>query len=192
MHLKRPRVTTQLPDDYTRITNPERLRPLHDFALQFVAELVNEYDVIESDRFELVPVIMREFDYARPPITLTPNAADEAPFSIAFTTFPGLMVRCGRFFHEPFPVCGCDHCAANLEDEIERLRRILGPVIAGDFAEEVTLPFVGNAYLKWELGRIDGPFGMSGGGTGVPRECARALRLSGVKRIQWQKWTRRK
>src|SRR4051794_291926 len=116
MHLKRRHAATQLPEEYTRVTNPERLRPLHDFAFQLFERLANEYDVAESNEFELVGR-MRPFEYSRPPITLTPNGRNEAPISVAFTTFPGLVLRCGKFFNKPFPICGCDGCAETADEE---------------------------------------------------------------------------
>ena len=190
MHLKRPPSARQLPEEYTRVTNPERLRPLHDFAIHLFERLANEYDVTESNEFELVGR-MRSFDYARPPITLTPIARNEAPISIAFTTFPSLVLRCGKFFNKPFPVCGCDGCAANADEETDRLQNTLAPVIAGDFLEEVELPFFGNAHLKWRLGKMYGPHGLSSGGNGVSRDEARQLRRTGFRRIQWDAWSKR-
>lgn len=190
MHLRRKRVVTQLPEDYTRVTNPERLRPLHDFSLQLIARLSAEYVVAETEAFEIIPGIMRPFPSARPPITLTPNSSNEAPISIAFTSFPGLIVRCGKFFNAPFPVCGCDHCAATAESESERLRGIIESVVMGNFLEEVELPLFGEARGRWRLGRMDGPYGMSGGGSPLSRARARELRRAGLKRVEWKPWSK--
>ncbi|HUQ18625.1 MAG TPA: DUF6226 family protein [Gemmatimonadaceae bacterium] len=191
MHLKGRRVETQLPDEYTRVTNPERFRPLHDFARNFFERLANEYDVIESSEFELVPIIMQRFDYARPPITLTPQAREEAPISVAFTPFPSLVLRCGKFFSEPFPVCACDGCGRNADEEVDRLQRVLNPVIAGEFLEQVQLPLFGNAHVTYRLGRIDAPHGLASGGSQVARSEARKLRRAGFERIQWAPWSKR-
>ena len=191
MHLKRRRVETQLPEAYTRVTNPERFRPLHDFALNLFERLAHEYYVMESNELELVPISMQPVDYAKPPMTLTPNANDEAPISIAFTTLPGLVLRCGKFFNEPFPVCACDGCGTHADEEVERLQRIIDPVIVGDFVEGLELPFIGNAYLTYRLGRIDGPHGLTSGGSGVSRDEARKLRRAGFERIQWAPWSKR-
>ena len=190
MHLKRPPVVRELPEEYTRVTNPERLLPLHDFAIDLFGRLANQYDVTESDEFELIGR-MRSFAYARPPITLTPNSHNQAPISVGFTTFPSLVLRCGKFFNEPLPVCGCDACAPSVDEEADRLQNFLGPVIAGDFLEEIELPFLGSAHFKWRLGRMSGPHGLSSGGFGVSRDEARALRRTGFKRIQWDRWSRR-
>lgn len=195
MHLKRKRVETQLPEEYTRVTNPERMRPIQDYALQFFARLANEYEVAESEGFEapfeVIPDFMRRVIQTRPPIALTPKSSVEAPIAIAFTSFPGLALRCGRFFNTPFPICGCDHCAETANGEIERLQGFLHNVIGGHFLEEVRLPIVGVAQVRWELGSMDGPYGLSGGGLTLSRERARKLRRSKLKRVEWQAWSKR-
>ena len=39
------------PDDaYSRVTEPERFRPLHDWALEALARLQTDYDVIRDER----------------------------------------------------------------------------------------------------------------------------------------------
>jgi hypothetical protein len=191
MHLKRRRVVTELPTEYTRVTNPERLRPLHDFALQLLSILATEYDVGESEEFEIIPRIMGRLSFARPPITLTPNSSIEAPISIAFTSFPGLILRCGRFLNAPFPICGCDQCAETLDGETERLRGILDCVVMGNFLEEVELPIFGTAHGKWRLGDINAANGVEGGGISFSRDHARELQHAGLKRIQWKPWSTR-
>src|SRR6266568_2169827 len=192
MHLKRKRVVTQLPEEYSRVTNPERFRPLHDFALQLLARLTSEYEVAESDAVEMIPsVIMRGLAHARPPITLTPTSPAEAAISIAFTPFPGLILRCGRFLVKPFPICGCDHCAETVEGETERLQGMLDAVVNGHFLEEVELPVFGVSHGWWQLGRIDAPYGLSGGGVSLSRDRARELRRAGLGQVQWKPWSSR-
>lgn len=58
MHWKRTHITEPLPDKYTRVTHPERFLPLQEFALELIAQLRNEYDVVDSTVFELIPGIM--------------------------------------------------------------------------------------------------------------------------------------
>jgi hypothetical protein len=192
MHLKRPRVGTELPEEYTRVTNPERFLPIQDFALNLLERLAHEYDVLVLNEFEAVPNIMRPVEHARLPITLAPKAQDEAPISVAFTKFPGLVLRCGKFFNESYPVCGCDGCGRDADEEIERLQRIIDPVVAGEFVEEVELPLFGNAYLMYRLGRMHGSYGFASSGSGVSRDEARALMRSGFGRIEWAPWSRKR
>lgn len=190
MHLKRTRTETPLPDAYTRVTNPERFLPLHDLAVDTMSRLGRDYDVIETSAFDLMPGIMGPFEYARPPMTLTPSSSKEAPVSIAFTTFPSLSVRCGRFFHDSFPFCGCDACAATVDREAERLLQILGFVVAGQFREEIDIPLIDTPRVRWSLGAIDSPNGSLRSESALRRD--RARKLSTVsRRIQWSPWSKR-
>src|SRR5690349_16670686 len=114
MHLRRRYRIEPLPEEYSRVTNPERLLPLHDLALAIVARLQSAFDVDTREAFDLLPGLMHPFAHARPPVTLTPAAQDAAPIQIAFTAFPSVIVRCGHWLGAPFPVCGCDACAPTL------------------------------------------------------------------------------
>jgi hypothetical protein len=187
MHLKRTRVEVPLPVEYTRVTNPERLLPLHDLAVDIMTRLRDEYEVIETQTFELTSR-MRAFAYARPPITLAPISQNEAPISVAFTQFPSLIVRSGKFFNASFPVCGCDACAPTFEGEAERLQATIRSVVAGHFREELDIPLVGRAHLSWSL--TEGPYASTSSRMMLPRDDARQL-SSRSKRIEWHAWTKR-
>lgn len=47
---------------------------------------------------------------------LTPKQDSVAPITIAFTDFPGLGVRVGRWLTDRFPPCGSDACDETPED----------------------------------------------------------------------------
>jgi hypothetical protein len=177
------------PEAYSRVTNPERFRPLHTLALALVDRLTADYDVARTDAFALLPG-MQSFEHARAPVTLTPLAPDAAPVAIAFTTFPSLIVRYGRWLADPFPACGCDACGETAAGEGERLEGLLRAVAAGHFREELTIPVFGEARLRWALGDIASHAGHSGWRT-LPRGQARTLRSGGPRRVQWQPWPRR-
>lgn len=190
MHFKRTRTETPSPDAYTRVSNAERFLPLHALAVDMMSRLGREYDVIETSAFELIPGIMRPFEYARPPMTLTPSSSKEAPISIAFTKFPGLIVRCGGLFHDSFPFCGCDGCAATFDREAERLLQILGFVVAGEFREEIDIPLIGTTHVRWSLGAINSPNGSLSSESALTRDRARTLG-AGSRRIEWSPWSKR-
>ena len=176
-------------DAYSRVTNPERFAPLHSLAIDLMAQLGAQYSVSRSAEFELLPG-MTEFDHARPPIRLTPTAATAAPIGVAFTTFPSIIVRCGRWFVEPFPSCGCDACDETAEDQGEQLQQIVRDVVAGRFVEKLTIPLWGQARRSWSIGF--GPSGEGrGGGRVLRRADARALRGNGPRAVQWQPWPAR-
>lgn len=99
---------------------------------------------------------MHPFTAARAPVTITPLAAGGAPIAIAFTTFPSLVVRYGRWHVVSFPACGCDACDETTADEARRLGCEIAHVVAGRFREERTIPLIGDARLHWALGDCRG------------------------------------
>lgn len=181
-----------LPAAYSRVTDPERFRPLHALALALADRLTAEFDVVRTDAFALLPG-MQPFEHARPPVTLTPAAPEAAPVAIAFTTFPGLVVRCGRWLDDSFPSCGCDACSETAADAGARLDGLAADVVAGRFREELAIPWFGDARLRWARGDLaaradrhrEEAFRL------LPRAQARALRGSGPPRVRWQPWPRR-
>lgn len=175
---------------YSRVTNPERFRPLHALALALLTRLSADYDVAMTDTFALLPG-MQSFEHARAPMTLTPVASDAAPIAVAFTTFPSLIVRYGRWLADPFPVCGCDACGETAAGEGERLERLIADVIAGRFREELTIPLLGQARLCWALGDAAYEGGSGESFRTMPRAEGRAMRGRGPTRVQWRPWPAR-
>jgi hypothetical protein len=177
-------------DAYSRVTDPERFRPLHARGLALVDRLAADYDVERTEAFALLPG-MRPSEHALAPVTLTPLACEGAPIAIAFTTFPGLLVRYGNWLADSFPSCGCDACAETAAAEGTRLERLLADVVAGLFREELTIPWFGQAKLRWALGDMI-RVGHRAEGVGVlPRAKARALHHGGPWRVQWHPWSPR-
>jgi hypothetical protein len=180
------------PEAYSRATNPERLRPLHGYALDVLGRLQATYDVTASAAFELLPGGMQPFEHARPPVTLTPTAPAAAPLSVAFTTFPSLLVRAGRWYCTAFPVCGCDACGGSAEEEVWRLDELVGDVLAGHFREEVRLPMFGGARLSHAFGRRAARDGShTAAWSAISRDLARTLVDGGARRVEWQPWPHR-
>jgi hypothetical protein len=178
------------PEAYSRVTNPERFLSLHTFALALLDRLVLEYEVLRTDAFTLTPN-MTPFEQPHPPVTLTPIASGAAPVAIAFTTFPSLVVRYGKWSAMAFPDCGCDACAATAEREGERLEELVGDVVAGRFREKLHIPLFGSASVHWSFGDIARAGHLSEGGQNMSRDQARILNTGGPTRIHWQPWPRR-
>ncbi len=178
------------PEAYSRVTNPERFLSLHAFALGLLDRLTLEYDVARTDAFTLMPN-MTPFEQARTPVTLTPVAPDAAPVAIAFSTFPSLVVRYGKWSAMAFPNCGCDACAATALREGEQLEQLLGDVVAGRFREELQIPLFGRANVHWSFGDMTRAGHLSEGGQGLSRDQARILHTGGPRRMHWQPWPRR-
>lgn len=180
------------PEAYSRVTNPERFAPLHSIARTLLERLAAEYDVTRTEVFSLLPN-MQAVEHAHPPITVTPLATDAAPISIAFTTFPGVVVQCGLWLADSFPSCGCDACAETAADEGQRLEGLFLDVVAGCFREELTIPWFGKAKVRWVLGDIQtrATHRWRSGGQMIPRARARALAGGRSRKVQWQAWRRR-
>lgn len=178
-----------LPESYSRVTDADRFRPLHALAVELLERLAESYDATRTADFE--PLAGQPpFEHARPPITLTPAAATAAPISVAFTRFPGLVVRCGRWLAESFPGCGCDACAETADEEGERLREMLRDVVAGRFRESLSLPLFGPPRLEWTLGDPSA-VALRGGGRVLGDAEARVLRRDGAGEMRWQPWPTR-
>ena len=116
-------------DAYSRVTEPERFRPLINWALEAVARLQTEYEVT-LDEGEGMDAELELAPLSRPTIRLTPLQDSCAPITIAFTDFPALGVRVGRWVTDFFPYCGCDACDEMPEEEIERFTELLSDVVA--------------------------------------------------------------
>jgi len=140
------------PDDaYSRVTEPERFAPLHDWALEAVARLQREYEVT-LDEGGVTDADLERSPLSRPLMKLTPIHDSSAPVTIAFTDFPGLAVRVGRWFIDQFPSCGCDACDEMPEDAFEGFRVLLTDVVAGRFRESLYLEPGGDGWSSREFG----------------------------------------
>ena len=102
---------------YGRVTNPERFLPLHSTMLEMLRALERQFDVERVEGYGLDEKLEHR-GLLRPSIALRPTKPEAAPIAVAFTDFPGLHIRLGKWYTEPFPGCGCDACA-----EDERVRR---------------------------------------------------------------------
>ena len=130
------------PDEaYSRVTNPERFRPLHDTMLDMLTTLETRFDVERVEGYglddELEDTELKRLTLARSSIALKPTDTEAAPIVVAFTDFPGLGIRFGRWYRDYFPGCGCDACKESAEDEIERATKLIDSLTSGGFRETV-------------------------------------------------------
>ena len=182
------------PDEaYSRVTNPERLRPLHAAMLEILDGLENDYEVERSEGFGLDEELEERLDLARPSVRLRPKDPDAAPIAVAFSTFPGLHLRFGRWCTEPFPDCGCDACDESSEIELERLNEMVVDVTAGRFREAIHRPWISFMGTSWKVAEFLSPIGGHKRATGVDSQRAREM-SSGRRRLEldWKPWPRRK
>ena len=175
------------PDDsYSRVTEPERFAPLHGWALEAVARLQSEYEVtLDEDR--VTDAELERSPLARPLMKLTPIQDSSAPIIIAYTDFPGLAVRMGRWLTDWFPSCGCDACDEMPEKEFERFTEYLSDVVAGRFWESLYLEPEGDGRSSWEL--WGGGHRRSSRGSRVSRDkAARILDSETEIDLEWAPW----
>lgn len=174
---------------YSRVTNAERFRPLHAHALAALARLEATHAVVAHATFAPLPGLLGPVPHARPPVTLVPSARDAAPLAVAFTAFPSLVVRAGRWCVASFPACGCDACDEAPDEEAARFDDLVAHVVAGHFTESLVVPRVGEARLAWTLG-VGAVAGSSctTGGELLARDVARTLVGDGSGHVAWCAW----
>ena len=124
---------------YSRVTNPERFRPLHAAAMELLDRLEREFAVERLEGHDADEELGRG-SLARPPIRLVPHDPQAAPIVVAFTEFPGLRLRFGSWRTEPFPDCGCDACDETAEVSIEEMTSMVEAVVSGGFREAMRVP----------------------------------------------------
>ena len=177
---------------FSRVTNAERFRPLHSAMLEIIGRLANDFDVERTEGNGLDPELERGLDLARPHVRLSPTDHDAAPIAVVFSTFPGLHVRFGRWYSEPFPSCGCDACDESAEGEIERLSEMVDDVVAGRFCEAIRHPLISLRGSGWRETKF-----WSSVGTRAQRsrvDGLRAREMAGGRRLDlnWKPWRRRR
>ena len=176
------------PEAYSRVTNPERFRPLHTFMVKLISQLEAAFDVerLEVDVFDDV---LARSELVHPGVKLLPRDPGAAPIVVAFTAFPGLRLRAGRRYTDAFPGCGCDACAETLAGEIERLTRIVDDVTAGRFREAVWMAAGGEV---WQMSEFLSPDGYHSNKSLIDRAPARqVLGESERLALAWRPWPRR-
>jgi hypothetical protein len=139
------------PEAYSRVTNPERFAPLHDIAAESLDRLQSRYRVFREDRFGLDPKL-EPGQPARATVRLVPEEPEGGPLTIGFTSFPGLMMRLGRWFVEPIPVCGCDACDETLDEGRRRMESFIDDLVSGRVRESVERPAIGPSWLVTDIG----------------------------------------
>ena len=88
---------------YSRVTEPERFAPLHGWALEAVARLQREYEVMLHED-GVTDADLERSPLSRPLMKLTQILDSSAPITIAFTEFPGPWRPDGPLAHRLVPV----------------------------------------------------------------------------------------
>lgn len=163
---------------YSRVTDPERYSVLHEAARRLLEQLSRDYAV------EVLTGPTADEDLARrgnteTTVRLQPLSGAGAPLTVVFTTFPGLLVRFGKWQVEAYPSCGCDACDERPEDLIERLRqRVRLLLLQEGFTETLT--------HGWRRSRLTLATRGSQSETTLTREEGRQLGQADV--LEWAPW----
>ena len=119
------------PDAYGRITDSARFAVLHHGVRDLLEELDNTFRVDPVSGLPLDPELLGRTTAAEATLRLTPIGCNGAPLTVAFTTFPGVLIRYGRWCVEGYPSCGCDACneqpAELLSEMVAQGRAIQSP-----------------------------------------------------------------
>jgi hypothetical protein len=161
-----------------------RFAVLHDAAERLLDELAEGYLVERRESKEE----LGETEALVRMVRLIPRTPAAGPLAVAFTDFPGLIVRLGRWWVEALPGCGCDECDEDPAGLVELLRTQSAALVEGGLWERVRRG-VGGSWFESQL---------IGVGYCERREAqlsardAREARRSGfAAAVQWAPWPRR-
>jgi hypothetical protein len=175
---------------YSRVTNPERFASLHDVAAALLDGLELEFDAERANGYGLDPEVEEEIRLAQPSVSLVPRDANAAPLVVAFSAFPGVRVRFGRWCIIAFPTCGCDACDETAESEADRLKSMIDNLAEGRFEEAIRIPADGAASKEWKSWSAGGRFA-----EWAQLDQSRARQLVGAgdqTSFAWRPWPKRR
>jgi hypothetical protein len=175
------------PDRYTtRVTDPGRYHVLHEASETLLDELTERYVVGRREGKE--PVGPEPGAEIVRTVRLIPRSPAAGPLSIAFTEFPGVVLRLGRWFYEPLPECGCDDCDEDPGELVIDLHRLTAAHIEGGLWERVRRGLT----CSWLETRLIGPGLRTSRRAPIDSAEARAARREGfAAAVRWAPWPRR-
>ncbi|GAA3956254.1 DUF6226 family protein [Actinoplanes auranticolor] len=179
--------TGSRPDSFSsRVSDAGRFLVLHEAAEEVLDELTERYVVDRRESKEPVGPAPGA-DVVRT-VLLMPRSPAAGPLSIAFTDFPGIVLRLGRWFFEALPDCGCDDCAEDPAALVEDLRSRVSAHVEGGLWECVRRGVTGS----WLETRLIGPGLRTTRQAPIDPAEARAARQEGfAAAVQWAPWIRR-
>lgn len=172
------------PVEYSRVTDPGRYAVLHDAADKMLDDLAARYTV---ERRETREPLSPTGDPVRT-VRLIPHTPAAAPLAVAFTDFPGVVLRLGRWYEEPLPACGCDACGEQPDHLVTELVTQVDALVEGGLWERVRR----GVKNSWSETRLIGPGFSAGRSAPLDAREARAARRDGfAAAVQWAPWPRR-
>jgi hypothetical protein len=157
---------------------------LHDAAEALLDDLDGRYTV---ERRETKETQTEDGPLVRT-VWLVPRTPAAAPLAIAFTDFPGVGLRLGRFFQRTLPTCGCDACDEDPAVLSAEMRTHAAALVEGGLWERVRRGLGGS----WSETLLVGPDFRAGQQAPLAAGEARAARREGfAAAVQWAPWPRR-
>ncbi|WP_052359294.1 DUF6226 family protein [Actinoplanes friuliensis] len=167
----------------TRVTDPGRFHVLHEAAETLLDELTERYVVDRREAKE--PVGPEPGAEVVRTVRLVPRSPAAGPLSIAFTDFPGVVLRLGRWFLEPLPDCGCDDCGEDPALLVTDLRARVAAHVEGGLWERVRRGLTSS----WLETRLIGSGLRTSRQAPIEAAEARAARREGFAApVQWAPW----
>ncbi|WP_189080393.1 DUF6226 family protein [Mangrovihabitans endophyticus] len=170
-------------EQYSHATDPSRYAVLHDAADQLLDELTDRFMVERREAKKP----LAEGPLVRT-VRLIPRSPAAAPLSIAFTEFPSLMMRFGRWYDLSLPQCGCDACDEDPVELIGEMRTQIEALAEGGLWERVHRS-VGGSVAQARL--IGEEFEASQEIVLSLAESRAARREGFAAAVQWAPWVRR-
>ncbi|GIM95283.1 hypothetical protein Ato02nite_070760 [Paractinoplanes toevensis] len=167
-----------------RTTGTARFAMLHDTAEAMLESLAERYMVERRETKELLGPTEALVRMVR----LIPRTPAAGPLAVAFTDFPGLMVRLGRWWAEALPACGCDDCGEDPGKLTEVLRTQVEALVEGGLWERVRRG-VGGSWFETRL--IAAGFNARREGPLTAADAREARRSGFAAPVQWAPWPRR-
>jgi hypothetical protein len=170
--------------EYPHATQTGRFAVLHEAGDALLDELTERYMVVRRESKEP----LGPDDALVRMVRLIPQTPAAAPMAVAFTDFPGLDVRLGRWWTQTLPGCGCDTCDEDPAQLVEELRTQSAAMIEGGLWERVRRG-VGGSWFEARL--IGERFNAGREGPLANRESRNARRGGFATPVQWAPWPRR-
>jgi hypothetical protein len=165
------------PEEYSRVTNPERYAVLHAAAETLLDELTERHTVERRETKEPLRTVR-----------LIPHMPAAAPLAVVFTDFPSIRLNFGRWYADSLPNCGCDACDEPPDELVAELRTQVSALVEGGLWERVRRGVTGS----WSEVRLIGTDVNAGRSTLLDAREARAARREGfAAAVQWAPWPRR-
>jgi len=109
---------------------------LHSAGQALVDRLCEEFLVEQLEGIHYDESLSDDVDTERL-VRLVPAAEGAAPITIILSRFPGLLVRFGQWHVEPYPACGCDACAEDPSELVDKLHEHVNDLVTGQFNETI-------------------------------------------------------